>query len=54
MSLLELFCDIDDFCCTFEAWAKEKQLPPGSKRGPKPALTTSEIMTIMVHFHQVG
>lgn len=54
MSLLELFCDVDDFCCEFEAWAKEKQLPAGKTRGPKPALATSEIMTIMIHFHQAG
>ncbi len=54
MSLLELFCDVDDFCRTFEAWANEQQLPAGKKRGPKPALTTSEIMTIIIHFHQAG
>ncbi len=54
MSLLELFCDIDDFCQEFEAWAKDKQLPKGRKRGPKPSLSTSEVMTIMIHFHQQG
>lgn len=54
MSLLELFCDVDDFCQHFEAWAKEKQLPAGGKRGPKPSLTTSEVMTMMIHFHQQG
>lgn len=54
MSLLELFCDIDDFCCSFEAWANEQQLPAGRKRGPKPSLTKSEVMTIIIHFHQAG
>ena len=54
MSLLALFCDVDDFCCTFEAWANEQQLPAGRKRGPKPSLTPSEIMTLMIHFHQAG
>ena len=54
MSLLELFCDVDDFCCSFEAWANAQQLPAGRKRGPKPALTASEIMTIIIHFHQQG
>ena len=52
MSLLELFCDVDDFCCTFEAWATTKQLPAGGIRGPKPSLAASEIMTIVIHFHQ--
>jgi hypothetical protein len=54
MSLLELFCEVDDFCCTFEAWARKKQLPVDRKRGPKPSLTTSELMTILIHFHQQG
>lgn len=26
MSLLELFCDVDDFCCEFEAWLNKQQL----------------------------
>ena len=54
MSLLELFCDVDDFCCTFEAWVQEKQLPTGRRRGPKRSLSASEVMTIMIHFHQAG
>jgi hypothetical protein len=54
MSLLELFCDVDDFCCSFEAWASEQQLPAGRKRGPRPSLTKSEVMTIIIHFHQAG
>lgn len=54
MSLLELFCDVDDFCCTFAALISEKQLTSGRKRGPKPSLMTSEIMTIIIHFHQAG
>lgn len=52
MSLLELFCDVDDFCRTFEAKAQEQQLPVSARRGPISSLSTSEIMTIMIHFHQ--
>ncbi len=62
MSLLELFCDVDDFCRKFEAWVQEKQLPTGRRCGPKPSLSASEIMTIipqgfplvMIHFRQAG
>lgn len=54
MSLLELFCDVDDFCRKFEAWVQEKQLASGNRRGPKPSLSASEVMTIMIHFHQQG
>lgn len=54
MSLLELFCDADDFCQQFDIWAKRQQLPVGKRRGPKPALSASEVMTIVIHFHQAG
>jgi len=52
MSLLELFCDVDDFCQAF--WREQpKQLV--SKTGQKlrkSQLSESEMMTIMIHFHQ--
>lgn len=56
MSLLELFCDVDDFCQAFEPWLAKQQLEGsrGSKRGPQPRLSKSEIMTIVIHFHQAG
>ena len=54
MSLLELFCDVDDFYQQFEALASPKQLSKGRKRGPAPALSVSEIITLIIHFHQVG
>ena len=57
MSLLELFVEVDDFCKTFEPWAASQQLPSqasGSKRGPKPVMSTSEVMTLVIHFHQQG
>jgi transposase len=54
MSLLELFVDVDDFCLGFELWASSQQLPEPSRRGLKPRLSASEIMTIVIHFHQQG
>ncbi len=54
MSLLELFVDVDDFYQAFEGWAAQQQLPGKKKRGPKPSLSASEVMTIVIHFHQQG
>jgi hypothetical protein len=51
MSILELFCDVDDFCQTWAGYGWPLQLGQ-PKRGPKPSLVLSEIMTIMTHFHQ--
>lgn len=53
MSLLELFVEVDDFCQAFEVAIANQQLP-GRKHGPAANLSNSEIMTIMIHFHQVG
>ncbi len=53
MSLLALFCDVDDFCQAFIQYLEQHGLGPGSgKRGPKPVLSLSEIMTIIIRFHQ--
>lgn len=56
MSLLELFVEVDDFCKTFEPWAFAQQLPHTArrKRGPKPVMAASEVMTLVIHFHQQG
>lgn len=54
MSLLELFVEVDDFHKTFERWAAQQQLPDRGKRGPALSLSASEIMTIVIHFHQAG
>jgi transposase len=54
MSLLELFVEVDDFCSAFEGWAAQQQLPGKAKRGPEPSLSASEVMTIVIHFHQAG
>jgi hypothetical protein len=54
MSLLELFVEVDDFCQAFEAQISKQQLAGKSKRGPSPSLAVSEIMTLMIDFHQEG
>jgi Transposase DDE domain len=53
MNLTSLFCKIDDFCATFEAEFNSKVIsssPQIIKR--KSRLCLSEIMTIVVYFHQ--
>ena len=53
MSLTELFCDVDDFCRFFLPIWKQKQLEDHSrKRLRKTQLSISEIMAIMILFHQ--
>ena len=52
MSLLKLFCDVDDFCQSLNQWQANQLLGQPFKRGPKPKLSASEIMTIIIHFHQ--
>jgi len=54
MSLLELFALVDDFHQAFESWAASQQLPSKARRGPEPSLSASEVMTIVIHFHQAG
>ena len=50
LSLLELFCDVDDFCQEFERKLAAKLLESGTvsgrgKPGPKARLCGSELMT---------
>lgn len=52
-SLEELFCSVDDFCCTFEPQWKQQLLGFGLKlRHRQRSLSLSEIMTILIAFHQ--
>ena len=51
--LIETFCDVDDFCQLFiEQW--QQQLIESGERKRRRAcnLSPSEIMTILIHFHQ--
>src|SRR5690242_16320874 len=52
MSLLELFCDVDDFWLGFAVQWKATQLKAGKQRERAGQLCPSEVMTILIHFHQ--
>ncbi len=53
MDLVELFCDIDDFCKEFMSRWQRLLLQNGVIKRVKPSrLSSSEVMTIIVHFHQ--
>lgn len=52
MSLLELFCDIDDFWQIYEPIWQQSLLSNGNHRLRKLKMSMSEMMTIVVHFHQ--
>jgi hypothetical protein len=51
--LVELFCDVDDFCQQFwPAW-QQHQLSAGERQRLRTScMTPSEIMTLLIHFHQ--
>jgi transposase len=52
-SLLELFVSVDDFCQVFLPFWERKLLQAGSKKRRRAGqLSVSEIMTIIIHFHQ--
>lgn len=52
-SLEELFCSVDDFCKRFEPRWKRQLLGSGLQRRNRPRrLSLSEIMTILIAFHQ--
>ncbi len=53
MSLEDLFCDIDDFCRLFlPAWHRQLLTDSARQRQRASRLTLSEIMTILIYFHQ--
>lgn len=53
MSVLELFCAVDDFCKVFFKECPTQQLAEGRKRRQRArSLCASEIMTILILFHQ--
>ena len=52
-SLLELFVSVDDFCQAFLPFWEKKLLADGSrKRQRSGQLSSSEVMTIIIYFHQ--
>jgi hypothetical protein len=55
MSLLKLFCDVDDFWQVFQPIWEQQLLAEGScQRRRETNLSMSEIMTIIILFHQSG
>ena len=54
MSLLELFCDVDDFWQRLEGQHQAELPRRAGQRVRKPGLGESEIMTIVIAFHQSG
>jgi len=52
MSLLEVFCDVDDFMLKFAPQWKASQVAAGKQRERTGQLCASEVMTILIHFHQ--
>ena len=53
--LLNIFCDIHDFCKGFEQKCMEQLISDGKiKRVTKSTLSMSEVMTIVVWFHISG
>ena len=52
MSILKLFCHVDDFCQWLVTRENAELLGVTRKRGPAPRLSLSEVMTILIHFHQ--
>ncbi|MDP6737149.1 MAG: IS982 family transposase [Nitrospinaceae bacterium] len=55
MTITPLFCEVDDFCQVFEPALNEHLLAAGEKqRQRKSTLSLSEVMTIIIWFHQSG
>lgn len=54
-ALLDMFCDIDDFCNRFEPVFEAHLLASGAvQRRRKPRLALSLVLTIFVHFHRTS
>lgn len=54
MTVLELFCDVDDFCQLFMRQQAAFLPAQRGRRVRQPGLCASEIMTLVIHFHQSG
>lgn len=51
-SLLEIFCNVDDFCKGFLPWWNAQLIADGKKkRNRESKMSLSEIMTILIYFH---
>ena len=53
--LVEVFCEVDDFCQAFQPQWQTHQIDRSHKpRGPKPSLAASEIITLLLVLHSSG
>lgn len=53
--LIEIFCEVDDFCQAHQAWLRQRGLPGGaSAAGRKASLSTSEVLTILLFYPLSG
>ena len=55
MNIITLFCDIDDFFLAYEKWVSTQCLPetpPLETRGRPRRMYPSEVMTLLIAFHQ--
>lgn len=51
-NLVELFCDVDDFCKIFiPQWQKQLLADGTRQRQRETRMSTSELMTIVIGFH---
>lgn len=53
-TLLKTFCFVDDICQAYDKNIASSNLFPRKKRGVKPKMSNSEIVCIILHFHQSG
>lgn len=54
MSVVELFCDVDDFVLALHKEANRRKVGTLKKRGRKCQMCLSEVLTILILFHQSG
>ena len=53
--LAEIFCDVDDFCQWFEPQWRQRLLSSAARQRDRATqLSTSEVITIVIGFHQSG
>ena len=52
MNILKLFWHVDDFYQSLVTRENAKLLGVARKRGPAPSLSLSEVMPVLIHFHQ--
>jgi len=55
VGIIQLFCEVDDFCKWFMVEWEKRQIGEGKKKRLRsPSLSHSEIITIIIFYHQSG